>query len=145
MVKENEIRNTRNLIEKSEKSVFDLRMKVENIAQIDEIMQMEDQIRVNNESKVQQMKKIKEAELKIKECGRQLLQMEDEDDLHRQIRNYKDDFAFWKEKIKKVEELIEIENKNEIANKDLLEKIRAGNLMYREQITMIKMEKGIED
>ena len=32
MVKENEIRNTRNLIDKNEKHLFELRMKVENLA-----------------------------------------------------------------------------------------------------------------
>ena len=108
-------------------------------------MQMEEKVKLNNQSKAEMLKKIKEAEFKIKEGGRQLVQILDEDELHRQLRVYKDDFAVLKEKIKKVEDLIEIESKNELVNKDLLDKIRAGNVMYKEQITMIKMEKGIEN
>ena len=106
---------------------------------------MEEKVKLNNQSKAEMLKKIKEAEFKIKEGGRQLVQILDEDELHRQLRVYKDDFAVLKEKIKKVEDLIEIESKNELVNKDLLDKIRAGNVMYKEQITMIKMEKGIEN
>ena len=78
----------------------------------EQILELENTVKQVKEQKNQWLKKIKEAELKVKGQGKQLVKMEDEDEVQARLKGYIDELRVWKEKVSRSEELLQKEEKN---------------------------------
>ena len=78
----------------------------------EQILELENTVKQVKEQKNQWLKKIKEAELKVKGQGKQLVKMEDEDEVQAWLKGYIDELRVWKEKVSRSEELLQKEEKN---------------------------------
>ena len=78
----------------------------------EQILELENTVKQVKEQKNQWLKKIKEAELKVKGQGKQLIKMEDEDEVQARLKGYIDELRVWKEKVSRSEELLQKEEKN---------------------------------
>lgn len=106
------MQNTQIQIAKNQKDLSELKKKLNQISGIEQILEMETQVKQIHEQKVRWEKKIKEIEVKVKESGKMLNQMEDDEDFILKHKQLVEELRMWKEKVKRSEEMKEKDSKS---------------------------------
>lgn len=83
--------------------------------------------------------------MKVKESGKMLNQMEDDEDFILKHKQLVEELRMWKEKVKKSEELREKDQKSKTTQHQMLESLQNENTQLKMQITKIRQEKNLPE
>lgn len=144
-VKENEFRNTQVQVAKNHKEILELRKKLSQISGVQQILEMEEQVKNITEQKLRWEKKIKEIESKVKESGKLLNQMEDDEDFILKHKSLVEELRMWKEKVKRSEEQREKDTKSRQNQKEMYAGLARENAQLKEMINKVRLDKNLPE
>lgn len=111
-VKQTEIANTGNSIEKYKGDIADMKRKLGNAQGVNKLMALEEKLRTSKQEKADLEKKIKDLQIKHKEQGRALEKLSNEDEFQLKLRSLVDELRVWKDKVRKLQEQQQKEERN---------------------------------
>lgn len=101
-IKENELRNTRNQVDKYTKDITDMKKKLAQAQGVNKMLGLEEKLRDSKREKAELEKRIRELEMRQKEQGKQLDRLNNEEEFQQKLRGLVDELRVWREKVRKL-------------------------------------------
>lgn len=144
-VKQNELQNTQVQITKNNKEISELKRRLNQISGAQQIIELEEQVKLIKDQKVAWEKKLKDIELKVKESGKLLHQMENDEDFILKYKSLVEELRVWKDKVRRSEEQREKDLRTKANQLQLLEQLQQENSVLKEKIEKVRRDKNLPD